>query len=239
MKVEFRYTGGIPAENRSVILDTDSCQSARKAVWAAQRTGLGITLFSYSEILDQVGDGQDPIEHCAQVTGTQYEQQIKTLFFSDAPLDGRHRPNSAITVLKYPDRVDYRKLAVVIASEPLRRKDRVIGKLVQNRQGLEVLGIVPGYLGINEQPMYVPELVTAGPGETFDPYTDRFLSMHVIDQSLRELSRFCMLVGFRKADALAVIDGGQERLGERLDAFFRNYFGGSIFAIADIREGRK
>lgn len=240
MKVEFRYSGNVPPEKLSVLLEKGSHESARRAEWAAERTGLGITLFSYSEILDQVSYGQDPVEVCAQATGTEYEEQIKALFVSDAPLDGKHRPNSAVGVLKYSDRLDYKKLATVIWNERYPgRRDIVMGKLTQNLPDLEALGIVPGYLGINQRTVYVPEFVIAGPGETFDPYTDQFLSKHIIDESLRELSRFCMLVGFGQADALVIIDGRNRQLGERLDAFFSNFFGGGMFTISDIKEKRK
>lgn len=235
MKVEFNYFGGIPPENRSVFLDDDSHKSVMGAVLAARRVGLGVAIFSYSEILTQVPEGQDEIEICATATGTAYEEQLKSMFVADASLSGQNRPNAAVALLKYPDRIDFEKLAHAL--EEFRHSGRPIGKL--RFMSVEKLGIPRGYLGINPECLMVPALFTPSKGESFTPYTDKIPGSWILDESLRELSRFCMLVGYRKADALVVIDGGNGQLGNRLDGFFRNYFEGGSFAIADIRERRK
>ncbi len=45
-----------------------------------------------------------------------------------------------------------------------------------------------------------------------------------------------MLAGEKKADALVVINRQNKPLGDKLDAFFKYYFGDRNFAIADIAE---
>lgn len=236
MKVEFNYIGGIPPENRSVILDNDSHRSVMSAVQAARRVGLGIAIFSYSEILATVPEGQDEIEICATATGTTYEEQLKSIFVADAPISGQSMPNAAVLLLRHPDRIDFQKLAGELGRFR-RHGDKPIGTL--KFRSIDKLGIPRGFLGVNPSHLMVPTYFTPTPVESFDPYTENMPSSLILDESLRELSRFCMLVGYRRADALVVIDGGNGRLGNRLDGFFRNYFEERVFAIADIREGRK
>lgn len=235
MLVEFRYAGAIPAGSRSVILDRDSHESARRAEWAAQRVGLGIAIFSYSDILARVPEGQNPIDFCAEVTGTAYEEQLKSMFAADASLSGQSWPNAVLAVVKYSDRIDLGKLALALGELP--HKGKPVGAL--KFMSVEKLGVPRGYLGVTPECLMVPALFTPSAGETFPAYTSETYSRQVVDRSLRKLTKFCMLAGRRKADALVVIYGQNRPLGNKLDTFFNNYFGGRDFAIADIAEGRK
>lgn len=231
MKREFELDPHIHPNATGIMLDGNSHDSARRAEWAARQAGLGITIFSYDDVLMQTGEEQDPIEVCARATGTQYEEQLKALFAADAPLDGQHWPNAVIAVTKYIDRVDYKKLAAVLSTFP---QNRNAGSLRSHLSGLENLGIVPGRLGINQDSLGVPAPFVPPQGESFESYTDQIGSRYVIDESVGRLSRFCLLVGKKAADGLVVIDGRNEQLGNRFDAFFKAYFGGTPFAIADI-----
>lgn len=236
MESEYRSYRQGRLDARSIMLDGYSHDSTRNAERAADQVGLGINYFSYTNILKQVETGQNPIEICAKITGTRYEEQLKALFATDASLDGRHRPNAVVAVVRYSDRVDYAKVKTTLASiKPLLGKEPV-SSLKSGVSELSSLGIAPDHLGINPKPISVPAFFTPRQGESFDPYTDKIESRYVIDESIRSLTKFCMLVGYKTADSLVVIDGKNEQLGNRLDAFFKNYFDRSPFAIADIRK---
>lgn len=234
MKVDLEYYRNIPAGDAVVKLEKSSLTSAEKAAGAAQEVGLGVRIFSYSDILAQVQEGQNPISVCADVTGTTFNEQLKSMFISDAHLSGQSFPNAAIAVVQYSQRIDFQKLAPVLSE--FSRRGKPVGTL--KFMSAERLGVPRGFLGINPKCLMVPALFS--PLETergmYKPYTDEIASSRILDQSLRALSRFCMLVGYEKADALVVIEGQNGQLGNRLDTFFREYFEGGRFAIADITQ---
>lgn len=73
MKVDFEYeytNRNIPQEKSKIVLDEDSIISARKAVSAAEVSGLGITIFSYSDTMKRPEDenfDRLPLERKRQV----------------------------------------------------------------------------------------------------------------------------------------------------------------------------
>lgn len=231
MRSELDYRNSPDPNTGTIILDKDSHCSARRAEWAAHKAGLRVTIFSYTDVLAQVKADEDPIAACARLTATEYEEQLKALFVADAPLDGQHRPHAAIALLSYPDRLDYHELDAVLSNLLGTR----VGSLRSAFSELASLNLTPDYLGVNQDTLNVPTLFVPGPGDSFDPYTDNIGTPRVVDESIRRLTKFCLLVGHKKADALVVIDGQNKQLGDRLDAFFNGYFGGAPHTIADIR----
>ncbi|MBI4035945.1 hypothetical protein HY383_03265 [Candidatus Daviesbacteria bacterium] len=237
MKVDFEYFRNTPPGIAKVALDGYSIKPAREAVKSAQKVGLGIRVFSYSDLYAdhaKVSPGEDFINYCALVTSTAREEQLKSMFAADAPLSGQSMPNAVVAVVKYSDRIDLVKLAGEL--QKISPRDRLVGTL--KFMSVEKQGVPRGYLGINPECLMVPTLFTPPATESWDPYTDNMPSNRILDESLRGLSRFCMLVGYRKADALVVVEGQDEPLGDKVDIFFRSYFD-SNFAIADIAERGK
>ena len=49
--------------------------------------GLEFKLFPFPYVLEMVGEGEDPIQRCAQETGTEYNEQLRFALMSDASLD--------------------------------------------------------------------------------------------------------------------------------------------------------
>ena len=233
MKKELGYEPVNANPTERVMLEEDSHQCARWAVSAAINNNLTINIHSLSDILKKVPEGQDPIQACADATGTRYEGQLKSTFASDAPLDGQHRPNVVIGVTRYSTSVDYRKMADVRANYGFGKVD--VGHLTSRGVDLRKLKVEPGFGGIYHRTLWVPALFSPGKGEDFEPYTDAIPGLRIVDESIRELEKFVLLVGTGKADDLVVVSGDGTRLGNKVDAFFDSYFQKNWYTIADIK----
>lgn len=233
-KILLEYERHIPDERATVLLRKTSRYAAERAAWAAsyRDASLGISLFSYSAVGEghAVDGAADPITRCAEMTGVAREQQLKSVLLSDDQLDGKHTPHAAVAILPYNQEADCTK----ITEEMIRHYRDPINPKRLHVADTESLGIVSGFLGVNPETLSVPMWFTSPKGE-FEPYTTLKGTMYLVDSSLRDAPAFCMLAGEGKADALVVVSGHGEQLGNQLDAFFRNYFGGSPFVIADIK----
>ena len=137
---------------------------ALKAMASADNAGLDFKVFSYSRILESVPDRDAFIAKCAEVTGTEFDEQLKFALVSDIKFAQDNYGNAAVGVVRYGSRLDFRKLGELLVDRKVYPELKP-GKLSARKTNPKLLGIEPGYLGVNENATYPVTVIGSDMGD--------------------------------------------------------------------------
>jgi hypothetical protein len=203
---------------------------AAKAKDSADRLGLGFKVYSFSAIIGSVPQEGDIIARCCEVTGTEYDEQLKFALASDITLDPESYAHPGIGVVRYGDMLKFGKLAdVLLAAEIYRKPEFKRGDFSARKADPRAIGIDPGYLGINQMARY---RVTVIGHDQRDVHSTAPIT-YVFDSPIRELPRICFPTGEGKADDLVVVSA-DTAMGDQLDRFLDGFIGADAFLFGDI-----
>lgn len=216
--------------------ETDQVSAyASNAQQSALGLGLGFKVYSFSAIKDDVPLNGDLIEWCSEVTETEYDQQLRFTLASDITLNPDCYAHPGIGVTSYGDQLKFGKLAdALLAAKKYLKTEFKRGDLSARKANPKMIGIEPGYLGINENARYRVSVVShlGSDRHTTAPIP------YVFDLPVRDLTSICFPTGCGKADDLVVISAGTA-LGEQLDRFLEGFIGADAFLFGDISKPRE
>ncbi len=192
---------------------------ALKARDSAEAVGLDFKVFSYSRILESVPEGGDFIAKCAEVTGTAFDEQLKFALVSDIKFEEGTYGRAAVGVVRYGSRLDFRKLGQLLVDRKVYPQLKP-SKLSARKTDPRLMGVEPGYLGINEKATYPVTVIDVNMADR----NTRAKIPYVFDNAIKDAPKICFPTGCGKADELVVVSA-DSALGERLDAFLAGILG--------------